>query len=654
MAGKDLALQILLKARDMASDVIAGVEKSVSNVGTTAGKVGTSLSTMGTAITAGVGAAAGAVFGLAASATDTELLAGAFDNLSRSIGETSETMLGEMRAATMGTLSDTQLMAAGNKLMAMGLADSAEKAGELAEMATTLGLAMGTGAGPALENFTLMLANQSILRLDTFGISSGEVRKRIDELTESIEGMTREQAFMQAVMEQGTISMATVGDQSDKAAVKMSALKADMANLKDQVGMALIPVLTALITPLAELATEHGPKIIAFVEKLMEKFDNLPASTQKVIAIVGALAAALTGASLILGPVVGLLGPLAGGLGGVLAALTGPVGIAIALVAGLALAWTKDFLGIRTALTPLMEDVKAFGGAIKEGFQEGGVTGAVEAMATGLGDLVSSFQDKLPDLGTSFGEIIGKLFGLALTFLTEKLPEYIKQFADWVGGIIDGMNSPENRSAWSASIFQAIKNAWASFKAALIANGPEWVGDVFDWIDATLKGAVDKVKQAADLFNKFKEIGTNIIAGIKQGMEDMKDSIKTWIIDFLKKILPDWAEGALGISSPSKVFAEIGKNMALGLGVGWDKNIPGIGKGIAGSLGGLAGAPVGATSTIGGWTNALAGSGMGAGASFAQAFADGVSTSGSMDSLAEAIATRLVGGLIRGLESAAA
>ena len=41
---------------------------------------------------------------------------------------------------------------------------------------------MGNGATESMENFALMLANQSILRLDSFGISSGKVTARIEEL----------------------------------------------------------------------------------------------------------------------------------------------------------------------------------------------------------------------------------------------------------------------------------------------------------------------------------------------------------------------------------------------------------------------------------------------------------------------------------------
>lgn len=78
---------------------------------------------------------------------------------------------------------------------------------------------------------------------------------------------------------------------------------------------------------------------------------------------------------------------------------------------------------------------------------------------------------------------------------------------------------------------------------------------------------------ATDTLAKFTDIewvsiGTAIIDGIKKGITDSKDKLTGYVTTFLKDILPDFAEQALGIQSPSKVFAEIGRNIVLGLIVG--------------------------------------------------------------------------------------
>ena len=198
-----------------------------------------------------------------------------FDRLSESIGETADVMMGKLRDATMGMVSDTDLMQSSARLVSMGLASTADEAAKLSEIAVTLGAAMGKQATPAMEEFALMLANQSTLRLDTFGISAGKVKERIIELTDTIPGMTRETAFMQATMEQAEISMANLGD-----AIKpdeYAQATAEVENLKDEFKMltskALNPAVKAMGSFLRE-ARELREEL-ARIEKAGVALDRL-------------------------------------------------------------------------------------------------------------------------------------------------------------------------------------------------------------------------------------------------------------------------------------------------------------------------------------------------------------------------------------------
>ena len=174
-----------------------------------------------------------------------------FDNLTKSIGTTSDVMLGDMQAATRNMVSEMDLMQASNKFMAMGLASTSKEAAKLAEMSTQLGIAMGKGPNEAMEEMALLLANQSIPRLDTFGISAGKVRERIKELTTGINGLDREAAFMQATMEQAQVTMGKVGEQSETTAGKLGELEAAYEDMKDAASQSVArgsdPVIDALL-----------------------------------------------------------------------------------------------------------------------------------------------------------------------------------------------------------------------------------------------------------------------------------------------------------------------------------------------------------------------------------------------------------------------
>jgi phage-related protein len=75
--------------------------------------------------------------------------------------------------------------------------------------------------------------------------------------------------------------------------------------------------------------------------------------------------------------------------------------------------------------------------------------------------------------------------------------------------------------------------------------------------------------------NDFISAGGSLIDGLKQGFQNKLSSVTTAISNGAKSIA-DAAKSALGINSPSKVFAEIGAGCVEGLEVGWDKNIKSV------------------------------------------------------------------------------
>lgn len=179
--------------------------------------------------------------------------------------------LNAMRAATQGTLSDMEAMAAANRLMQMGLASNADELRKVTAMAVRLGTAMGRDAGTAIEEFALLLANQSIPRLDTFGISAGRVRARIAELQAAQKGLSRETAFMQAVMEEGTAAMERLGDAGMGQIQNMDRLRASVSNLKVTVGEMLAP---ALLTGAGALNTAavSGSQLVQVLRYAIQEY----------------------------------------------------------------------------------------------------------------------------------------------------------------------------------------------------------------------------------------------------------------------------------------------------------------------------------------------------------------------------------------------
>jgi len=252
MATSKSVLEMVLRAKDEASRTLGKVGDAVDDVGGSAEETSDAANLLGNAITAaGVVAAAKAAFELAQLGAASLRTKAAFEAISGGAGEASQN-LEAMMVATRGALSEQEAMAAANQLAQMGLANNAAELGNVTEMAVRLGTAMGRDAASSIEEFSLLLANQSIPRLDTFGISAGKVRTRIQELQAATPGLTREMAFMQAVMEEGQASMERLGPATDDAALAFEQLDASVKNLKAAFGEGLAPEIASFLGILAD------------------------------------------------------------------------------------------------------------------------------------------------------------------------------------------------------------------------------------------------------------------------------------------------------------------------------------------------------------------------------------------------------------------
>ena len=91
------------------------------------------------------------------------------------------------------------------------------------------------------------------------------------------------------------------------------------------------------------------------------------------------------------------------------------------------------------------------------------------------------------------------------------------------------------------------------------------------------------VKGLAAGTSQILEVGKNIVRGIWNGISAMGGWIREKVTGFFNGIV-DGVKGILGIHSPSKVFAGIGGNMALGLGEGWNGEFDAIKKSVSGDM----------------------------------------------------------------------
>lgn len=199
------------------------------------------------------------------------------------------------------------------------------------------------------------------------------------------------------------------------------------------------------------------------------------------------------------------------------------------------------------------------------------------AIGTALGHIIkwsTDMVDKAKEMGKNFLDSV-------VTFFKElpgKIADFVKNaytnVTNWVKDMVDKAKEVGKNFIDSVvTFFKELPGKIADFLTQTIDNIKSWVTDMVqrgkDGAKEFFDAIIDGVKELPD---KMLDIGKNIVTGIWDGIKNAATWLKDKISDFVGGIV-DGVKGVLGINSPSRVFAGIGKNMALGLGEGWEDNI---------------------------------------------------------------------------------
>lgn len=233
-----------------------------------------------------------------------------------------------------------------------------------------------------------------------------------------------------------------------------------------------------------------------------------------------------------------------------------------------------------------------------------------EKIAPVIADGISAAVEKAPEFLTAGANMLVSL-GNALMeqsdLLIQNAFDLILVLADGliqgVGGLADSaLELVEKLAMWveeysdvladkAVTLITTLANAIIKNLPGLIVAAVHIIGSLATGLIENLPTLIKQVPTIiVELVNGFVEglpdiidVGKQIIEGLWEGIESMASWISDKVSDFVGGIV-DGVKGVLGIRSPSRVFAGIGENMALGLGEGWDDEYGRISKNIKSGL----------------------------------------------------------------------
>lgn len=221
-------------------------------------------------------------------------------------------------------------------------------------------------------------------------------------------------------------------------------------------------------------------------------------------------------------------------------------------------------------LPTLMESglnaVSAFAASLREnvGLIVDGAIALAQTLAQGLADSIPTIVERVPEIVSNIANTIndnapkilkaaGDIILTLVMGLIEAIPTIVQNIPQIISAIVDTLLA-FNWLNLGKTVVQGLAKG--------LSGAVSFVKDAANSIVTTIRNGISQLPQ------QMLTIGKNIVQGLWNGIKSMASWIKTQIKSFVGGIVST-VENLLGIHSPSKVFASMGENMALGLGQGF-------------------------------------------------------------------------------------
>lgn len=201
------------------------------------------------------------------------------------------------------------------------------------------------------------------------------------------------------------------------------------------------------------------------------------------------------------------------------------------------------------------------------------IEGSIGAMKAAYQNFVTGLGDQNADIGALTEELI-QTAGTVAENVLPVIENVVKNIAETVK-----KQGPDMITKFVAYATEKLPEVLklgiqliVSLVKGLAQNLPELLRGTLALVDAIISAFLDSLPDII-------EVGKDIVRGLWEGIKAMASWIGEKVSGFVGGIV-DGVKGMLGIHSPSRVFAGIGQNMALGLGQGFEKQMQSVTAGI--------------------------------------------------------------------------
>lgn len=442
----------------------------------------------------------------------------------------------------------------GDSLPLEGLTEAANETAKVGQVTGPLADAINWASEAAVQQGVALSGNQAAIDAYNSALESGATQE--DAFNAALAACNTEQERAQLITDTLNGVYAEAGAQYQQTNADVIAYRqsqSDLTAAMSSLGQAFMPIVTGLTNVATMLLSGVQPAVQWFVT-------NLPiiAPILAGIATTIALLAVVLNASTIATTAQTVATNAAAAAQGLLNAVmsANPIALIVVLIAGLVV-----------AIIGLWNNSEAFRAFVTSAFQQ------IQQVAQVVIDaIVNFFTVTVPN---AIGVVIGffqnlwnsivSVFNGALSTVSGFVSSVVNFFTVSVPNAVSNMLSAAGR----------IPGQIASFLGSALSSAASFVGSfASSAIQAASQFVSNIVSGLSGLAGRVMSVGSDIVHGIWSGISGAAGWLMSQISGFASSVV-DGIKGFFGIHSPSTVMRDqVGKYLAEGVAVGWEKNDP--------------------------------------------------------------------------------
>ena len=442
----------------------------------------------------------------------------------------------------------------GDSLPLEGLTEAANETAKVGQVTGPLADAINWASEAAVQQGVALSGNQAAIDAYNSALASGATQE--DAFNAALAACNTEQERAQLITDTLNGVYAEAGAQYQQTNADVIAYRqsqSDLTAAMSSLGQAFMPIVTGLTNVATMLLSGVQPAVQWFVT-------NLPiiAPILAGIATTIGLLAVVLNASTIATTAQTVATNAAAAAQGLLNAVmsANPIALIVVLIAGLVVAiiglWNNSE-AFRNFVTSAFQQIQQVAQVVIDAI----VNFFTVTVPNAIGVVIGFFQNLWNSIVSVFNGALSTVSGFVssvVSFFTVSVPNAVSNMLSAAGRI------PGQIASFLGSALSSAASFVGSFASSAIQAASQFVSNI--------------VSGLSGLAGRVMSVGSDIVHGIWSGISGAAGWLMNQISGFANNIVSG-IKGFFGIASPSKVMRDqVGKYLAEGVAVGWEKNDP--------------------------------------------------------------------------------